>query len=555
MARGLVWRTGSIIAASTALLAALGTQPAAAQYRGDRAAQRELEKAISRQYLGMKFDEAEDHLVNVIASCKNKCRPATIGKAWMYVGIVRGSGKDDQAGARKAFAAAFAADPRIRLDEALATAETRDSYEAARARREAPIGEEPGLEPPDDTESGVAEPAEAFRQSAHRAGLACTPDMREVQSRRPIPIECRGDAEEVRFSVRYQVQGESGWKTLEMSRQGTGYRAQIPCESTLYAGPINFYVIAADAADEPVETFGSKSAPERFDVDPQSDHAPAFPGEAAPERCPEPVFCPPDFPGCDDTMGDGGDSADEESAPYPKNWLGVHFAADIGFIGGSNVCSTENEDFECFASGSPYPEALPATVAGQPGELGDPYPGTSIRSGASGGTLRTLLSFDHALSQRFSLGARVGYAFGGAPGGVDGRSFLPFHAEGRLQYWLRGLGENGVRPYLHIGGGVAQVDIRKSDVTVRDCSQEAARQSFLDCIDARNAYAAANDPELPTRTLDSYRKLGNAFATTGGGVHLPLSPRVDLQVNLNAMFMMPSVGFVLQPSIGLGYEL
>jgi hypothetical protein len=538
------------LAVAAALLAALQASPAAAQYTRDRAAQRQIGKAISKLYLAMRFDDAEELLLGVVQSCKGKCRPLTIAKAWMYVGVVRGSGKEDQASAREAFDAALATDAQVVLDDALATADTQATYRAALEAHEGK-GREIPLIPAAPTPS----PAEAPPRAA---GLTCTPLSRDVQTRRPIPVECRGDADAVRLSLRYRQQGETAWKVLAMQRSGASFRAQIPCESSMSPGNIDFYVVAADSSGDPVETFGTKSAPERFVVDPHSESAPAYEGEPPPARCAEPVLCPPDFPGCEDTLGDG--TSDTDGAPQPeyeKDRIGLHFAADFGFIQGSNVCSTANDQFECFASDadSPYPGELPATIAGEPGELGDPYPGTGIRSGASGGTLRALFSYDHAFSQHISAGIRLGYAFGGAPVNVAGSRFLPLHAEGRVQYWLRGLGANGLQPYVHIGGGLAQVDIKKAGVTVRDCSQEPAREAFLDCIDARNAYDSGNDPALPTRTLNSYRKLGDVFATAGGGVLLPLGGNVAIVVNLNAMLMMPSVGFVLQPSIGFGYTL
>jgi hypothetical protein len=128
---------------------------------------------------------------------------------------------------------------------------------------------------------------------------------------------------------------------------------------------------------------------------------------------------------------------------------------------------------------------------------------------------------------------------------------LPLHAEGRLSYWLRDIRASGVRPYLHVGGGIAQVDLKKSDVTVRDCSEEPARDSFLACIEARDAYDAANHPELPQKRLDAYRKLGNAFVTTGAGAVVGLTGNTGLQIHLNAMLMLPSVGLVIEPSVGM----
>jgi len=540
----------------------VSTSPAFGQFTRDRSARDKISETITNHYLKMNFGEAEEVLLGVVKACADKCRPSTIAKAWMYVGVVRGSGKGDQHSAREAFDIAFGQDPRVELDEALATAETTATFQAARKSR--PDGGRAipliGASPMtgEDEELEDAEVEAAPKAKAKTSALACTPSAREVQTRRPVPFDCRADGEVVRMSLRYQEHGEADWKTIDMVPAGGSFRAQLPCEVTMDSGNINFFVVATDSEGDPLDTLGSKGAPLRLKVDPKSSETPAYPGEEPPARCEERVLCPPDFPGCEDNMAD---TTAEEEAPaptaYKTDWLGVHFAADFGFIGGSDVCATSNLDFDCFAAESPYPGELPAAAQapGVPGERGDPYPGTGIGSGASGGTLRALLSYDHAFSDRISAGARLGYAFGGGPTTVDGRSFLPVHAEGRLSYWIRGLSATGLRPYVHLGGGLAQVDIKMGEVTVRDCSQEASRTDFLNCIAAEETYDSANQPELPSMTLDAYRKLGNAFVTTGGGVLFALGGDAALQVNLNAMLMLPSVGFVLQPSLGLVYGL
>lgn len=547
-----------VVLATLAL--ALQGRPAAAQYTRDKSARGKISDAVSEHYLKMNFGQAEEVLLGVVRACEDKCRPATIAKAWMYIGVVRGSGKEDQHSAREAFEKAFGQDPDVTLDDALATPETTVTFEAARKSRPDRGRAIPliGAAAADTSGDAAPQSERTAARAASRSGLDCTPDSREVQTRRPIPFECRADDETARMSLRYQEEGTGAWKTVDMLKSGATFRAQVPCQATMNSGTINFFIVATDAAGDPVDTLGSKGAPERLSVDPQSSEAPAYAGEAAPARCEEKVLCPPDFPGCEDTMADDGGTAEGDApTPYHTDWIGLHFAADVGFISGSDVCATSNQDFDCFASGdtAPYPAALPAPVAGEPGELGDAYPGTGIGSGASGGTFRALVSYDHAFFDRISAGVRAGYAFGGGPKTIDGRTFLPIHAEARLQYWLRGLSATGLRPYLHVGGGIAQVDIKKGQVTVRDCSEEPEREAFLDCINARDAYDSANDPALPSRTLDAYRKLGNAFVTTGGGVLFSLGGDAALQVNLNAMLMLPSVGFVVQPSIGLVYGL
>jgi hypothetical protein len=545
-------RTG--VALTTVLGAAvLSARPASGQFTRDRSAREKIDTAVSEHYLKMNFGQAEELLLGVVKACEDKCRPATVAKAWMYVGVVRGSGKNDQHSAGQAFEEALGLDSAVVLDQALATPETTATFRNARQKRSNDSPPQPSIG--GSATSGAA--ASDKEQSAPKAGLACTPRALDVQTRRPIPVACRADGEIVRMSLRYQEHGQAAWKTVDMVRSGDDFRGQIPCEATMDSGRINFFIVATDELGDPADTLGSKSAPLRFTIDPQSDSAPTYPGEEPPARCEEKVLCPPDFPGCEDTVRDGVEEAEPPTPPYKTHYIGVHFAADIGFISGSNVCSEANREFDCFANDTPYPAALPANLAMEPGELGDAYPGTGIGSGASAGTLRAMVSYDHAFADHVSAGVRLGYAFGGAPDTLDGRSFLPVHAEARLHYWVTGLRARGPLPYLHLGGGFAQVDIKKGSVTVRDCSEEAAtgRQAFLDCIAGQDAYAAANSPELPEKTLDAYRKLGNGFVTAGGGVLFSLGADAALQVNLNAMLMTPSVGFVMQPSVGLVYGL
>jgi len=556
------FRYGLVSSLAMALLG-VGAHPAFAQGGADKAARDEVDHAMA-EYLQMNFGQAEADLLATIQRCESKCRPATIARAWMYVGVVRGSGKGDQHAAMQAFQAALAEDRKVKLDTALATPETKNTFKAAKDNPSTPEAVPPligaavggGADVPGSA-SETAVPAPPSKAAS--ASITCTPGLHEIQTRRPIPFERNTDAEVVRMSLRYRKPGERDWHTLEMRQKGKAFRAQVPCEATADAGGIDFFIVATDSQGDPLDTLGSKGQPLRFAVDGDSNAAPAYPGEDPPPRCEERVLCPPDFPGCVDETDSGESTRDSAAKAAPRNWFGIHFAADVGFIGGENVCANDNPDFDCFNAdgGAPYPPELPPAVAAEVGERGDVYPGTGIDTGAATGTLRVLLSYDHAVSERMSLGARLGYAFGGGPDTVDGRSFLPIHAEGRLSYWLRGVDATGVRPYLHLGGGIAQVDLVKRDITVRDCSEELERSAFLDCIQAQNAYDSASPQAqaLPTKTLDAYRKLGNGFVTLGGGVLVPLGGAVGLQLNLNAMLMLPSVGFVLQPSLGLVYAL
>ena len=81
----------------------------------------------------MNFGQAENVLLATLKACADKCSPQTLARGWMYVGIVRGSARGETAGAREAFEKALALDPRVELDDALATPNTQATFKASKA--------------------------------------------------------------------------------------------------------------------------------------------------------------------------------------------------------------------------------------------------------------------------------------------------------------------------------------------------------------------------------------------------------------------------------------
>ena len=55
--------------------------------------------------------------------------------------------------------------------------------------------------------------------------------------------------------------------------------------------------------------------------------------------------------------------------------------------------------------------------------------------------------------------------------------------------------------------------------------------------------------------LDAYKKLGQSFVNIGGGAMYALSPSSGIQLNLNIMFMLPTSGTVIEPSLGYVFGL
>lgn len=563
------------------------TLPAFAQYTRDGAASKKIDEAINEHYLATDFDKAEQVLTGTINACGDKCSPAVLGKAWMYVGIVRGSGKNDQAGAKDAFQKALALDPSTKLDVQLATPETQKTFND--------LGGAGGAAAGVGAAAAVAAPAAAADDGAgEKGGLKCTPDVRELQTLRPIPLECTSDEEVGSMEIRYKSFGSEEWHSVKMKKVGDAFRGEVPCEATGTAGTLKLYIRAKDPAGETVDSFGSKAKPVEFmSSENTTATPPSYPGEAAPARCLAKEECPPDFPGCQNGAARGnkgwgvacdstnecksglvcgnegtceapaacetnadcesGECVDNKCSPsegpvssggYKKNWLGLHFGQDIAIIGGTDVCSAAsraNDGYTCFDEGT------------ENVYTGNPFPGAGISTGTVIATRRLMLSFDRTITRNLTLGVRMGFAFGGAPpAGSD--KFLPLHAELRLAYWFgKGVfAKKGIRPYIHFGGGVAQVD-GKVKVRVADCPESLDNETYNKCIAGDKSVANENYNVTVSRPMDVWRTMGKEFITAGGGIVYAITPNIGAQLNLNLMLMLPSTGFVMQPSLGVQY--
>jgi hypothetical protein len=590
--------------------------PASAQFTRDNAANKKIDEAINEHYLATDFDKAEGILTGTVTACADKCSPQVIARAWMYVGIVRGSGKNDLAGAKEAFQKAIATDPQVKLDTALSTPETQKAFESS--------GGAGGMAAPPEAPPDKTPPPATGGEAEGPGGMKCTPDAMEIQTRRPIPVECKSDEEAASVELRYKPFGGE-WKTVKMAKKGDGFRAEIPCSDTKTAGDLKVYARAKDAAGETIDNWGSKSSPTNYTMgESVAGEPPAYTGEKAPDRCPDSAECPPDFPGCgggakrgdvdwggkcenstecktgllceggvcetapscetnaDCTTGvctagkcDVGDEVASSAGPYKKNWIGLHFGLDWAVVGGASVCG-ETGGYECYIAGTtnrPYG--------------GPPYPGTGIATGAALATQRVMLSYDRAFTPNIMAGLRVGYAFGGGPPAINefvtdasGQTvvdpatgdpvpktkinFLPLHLEGRFSYWFGhgALGKKGLRPYGFVGGGMAQVDA-KVTVAVYDCGSPTLINGQLPPPGSplppepacKDGAVSVNPGNLQRRKVDAWKKLGQGFAEVGGGIVYAFKEQIGVQANVNFMYMLGASGPVIEPSLGIVYGL
>src|ERR1700753_1894608 len=115
------------------LLALLATSAFALAAPRDKAAQKKIEEAIYTNFLNTDFDGAEGLLLGTIRACEDKCSPALVAKAWMYVGVIRGSGRNDLTGAQEAFTTAVGIDPNVALDNEIATDPVKQAFAKVKA--------------------------------------------------------------------------------------------------------------------------------------------------------------------------------------------------------------------------------------------------------------------------------------------------------------------------------------------------------------------------------------------------------------------------------------
>jgi hypothetical protein len=571
------------IAVALFVVSTAGHSAAITPYK-DKAALKKIDEAVNVHYIGAQFDKAETVLLGAIKSCGKDCSPETLSRAYLYLGIVRGNGKQDLAGAKQAFDAAYAADPNVTIDPSLVTPAVFAEFNKATGKQ----GDAAQAPPPSD--ENVEVPGEKKPGAAPRAApvgdLVCTPATGyEVQVGRPIPIHCERRESVLRGELYYRAVDRDEYTPVLMkfnSKDAT-LSAQVPCDAVTKKGTVSIYVNALDEEKQVVDTFGNALSPVQYTVvDKPSQPPPTLPGERAPEVCTdllkslnsgvalgevcthaEPckagLYCQAGkcekAPTCETGSECGSGHcidgycvmaeqfADDDK---PNKWMvGVNFGWDLWLsTSRKNVCGGTNPAsgvFSCYSEGKSTINvgADPATTNRLP--MADPNWGGNIKTTLVPATFRAMLSIDRILSPRVTLGGRLGMAFNGGPAKMgftqaDGSyipnqksNFLPVHVEVRGAYWFKSLDELGLHPYVALSGGLAEVDAK---ITVK---------AYADDADGRPRIA---------RKLDAWRKLGVGFASASTGALYSFSKRHGAQLNLNVMVMFPSAGLVLEPSLG-----
>jgi hypothetical protein len=214
------------------------------------------------------------------------------------------------------------------------------------------------------------------------------------------------------------------------------------------------------------------------------------------------------------------------STDAPLNWLSISFQQDLlSYKDTTGVC-TGAAQYQCFLEGKSY---------------GDPiYRGSGDQLGGGVGfaTKRVLVGYERVLAENITLGAKLGFAFGGSPKATTGQgsAFVPFHAEVRGSYWFgkSPFATDGLRGYAGVAAGLMEID---GHVTV-DFYQDAA---------GFNARSKGK--------LDAWRKTGNGFAGLHAGVAYGFSKQHQLFLELRVLQMLGATALGGALNIGYAYGL
>jgi hypothetical protein len=283
--------------------------------------------------------------------------------------------------------------------------------------------------------------------------------------------------------------------------------------------------------------------------------APTPPGPASTAPAPSPTStgsttpardgsdCPPGFPGCDatnkrdctsdddcasrETCRDSTCQENKEAAPvdlpFERNWFSLGFQVEALLLPSAQNACAGGTGYSCFDDGGGYYRQVPLAGADD-----------VVNGGIGIGTMRVLLGYDRVLGENFSVGGRLGFAFGGGPQRPGSHAFEPVHVEARGSYWFGHdpFGRKGFRFFVEASAGMAEVD---ASVPV-------------DIYSSLADYNAGN-----SKNFNAWKKTGLGFAALGPGAMFALTPNSGIVLEAKAMEMFPTTGTVV--ALELGYTM
>lgn len=564
------FRSFTALAIATALLGAAASASAGPK---DKEAEKLYNGAINEDYLNADFPKAEKKLKDAVTKCgSDGCSPELLGKINIALGTVYGVGMSKPDDAKKAFVAALKADPKAALDPSLTTPELTKLFEEAKKSA-------------GSSGSSGSKPAAPKGDASHTP-----PPESPVNTPLPLYIEPSDEVPLSKVTLRYKPFGATQYKSVEMKKMGKGYGAEIPCEDVTTTGDIKYFFAFTGTDGEPADGLGSSKEPFRTTIKNEIEgEAPKLPGKKPPSQCKAKEDCPPGLPGCESKKGGGGprgdkgwgssceqtqeckeglmclngtceedkgggDGKEDPSKKKRMNLVSVGAQIDLLLIkGAERVCSLDNPDaassYACFLQGTSH------QFFGKPLPVGN---SNGVQGGFGYADVRIIAGYDRQISRNIglSVGARIGFAIGGSPSpdnkppnGVNSAlGYLPLHAEIRASYHILGsmMDDKKFRPYVFIAPiGFAQVN---AAVPVTVCDQMVAmgEPTPANCRANVNGGTVQGTP----RSLSAYQITGRNFSGLGVGTTFGITPLFGLYVEAKVMFLWPTFGVAISPTIG-----
>ena len=526
-------RSGPLRLALPALLA-LAAAPALAAPAKDAAAEKALKEAMGDDYFETRFDDAEKKLRAAIEACGTGCSEGMKAKLHVALGTVLAGGKKELDDAQDVFVTALKLDPTVKPDPDLTTAQVQFAFEKAKA--DLKLGPAPGADAP--------------------ASAASHSPPAEQRVRTPVPLYLEilptvlADVRKVTGS--FAGPGNVNFTPLDFRKLGErGYGAEVACDEVAMEGDLTYFITILGENDKVLGTLGTRDAPLRVPIRAAiTKEAPHWPGFTAPDQCSSkgsgPDQCLDDKQCNSGLVCKGGQClAPQKTTSKLSNWITVTFGADFGLFAADNVCSEvgQNDDnYVCQREdGSRY--------------LGTPTTGAAnnVNFGFVPGTMRVAIQYERVLFDNFSAAGRIGFAFNGASG--EGVNFLPLHLEARLAYSFgqSAFEKPGVRPFVFLSGGLAQVDSTVSRVQVLEDGQACGAQDPLDQGSPCTKPSPDGRTEPRLQYLSATKQAGNGFITAGVGlVYTPLR-NVGLHVAVRGGVTFPVLIGVIAPEAGFTF--
>jgi hypothetical protein len=526
----------SIIALSSLSVLAswLAASPAGALGYIDQQAQNLADHAMGTEYLQMHFDAAEKELKQALMLCgPGACAPEVVGRVHRDLGVIYIVGMRRTAAGKAELTAALKADPAVTLDPDLTTPELDAAFKAAAAALGITPGQakksaapEPPPEPPAEAAAtpAEAEPAEAAEAPPSAGTMVHVPPGEQTLNT-PLPLYVQASSSFKAADVHYKPYGETDWKRIAFTPMKGGWGIEIPCLDLGTTGKLSYYIDAYDASGAVVASSGSREQPHEVAiVTDLAAEPPHLPGRAPPSKCSDASDCPPDFPGCEARDSLSKDDK-KSSGPERRNWIGLGIQQDFLVLGGTKGVCDGAAGYTCFHPNDAYYDVTPLSTAN--GE---------VAGGVSVATTRLLVAYDRVIADNWTIGARAGYAFGGGPTAPGGSAFLPAHAELRGAYFFGKVPfeRRGLRPFVQVSGGLAQIDTEISVKTYDD------QQSFQ---------------SAKTTELNAWRKSGTEFGSFGGGVAYALGAQHAILAEVRFMQMFGLPGSALGFDVGYAFGL